>query len=117
MFTSIVLATMLASSGRRLPAWGQTNISTCGQCKEDQCKALSLRCRSGELISAVKTASFGASREGSCKGGGLGGFKPDQGCTPAQCVTEKVTEVARAACLGKASCSVPNNWRLFWPDP
>ena len=88
---------------------------TCGQCMEERCAALSLRCRLGERITAVKTASFAAQRAGTCEsdGGLRDGFVPGAVCIPTAQYTAKAKAAVQAACVGRQSCKVQANWGLL----
>jgi len=88
-------------------------VVTCGQCAEEECTSLSLRCRRGEFISAVRSASFGSPRTGACGNwGGQESFR-EANCTPTPRDMEEAVAVVRAVCVGRASCTVPSDWRLF----
>ena len=86
---------------------------TCGQCAESECSDLPLRCPHGQSISAVRSASFGSPRVGACTfWGGQDSFVSAE-CIPPQRDLDATVAAVVALCVGKASCTVPSDWRLF----
>jgi len=96
-------ATVDTAGGTVSHRWQRSGGAQCGKASEGDTVHLSCG-EAGGLISEVRFASFGAPTGGLCRKN----FVQND-----QCHAKSSLDVLRAACVGKAECSVPANATLF----